>query len=718
MQAGFSALEAGMVRAKNSINVAMKNLSDMLFSIVGFFIIGFGIMFGASYDGLFGTDAFMLNNRVGEYDYAYFIFQAVFAGTAATIVSGAVAERMRFEAYLITAIVITVLIYPVYGHWVWNSEGWLAKMGFVDFAGSSVVHSIGAWVGLAGALIIGPRIGRYDKDGKVNDIPASNIPIAVIGVFILWFGWFGFNGGSTLMGDGSAAKIIVNTSISAAIGGITTFAISKIITGKPRVEKMLNGTLAGLVGITAGCAVVDPVGAMYIGIGSGIVVYGAELLLIYVLKIDDPVGAIPVHGASGVFGTLALALFAPAEALPSGDNLAQLWIQFIGVASAFLWAFGTGLILFLLFKFFNILRVPPEYETRGLNEMEHGARQTMLDTYDTISYMIKTGDFNKRVDEELGTEAGDIARVFNVLVDEINSASNAANQVASGNISMTIDAKSEDDKLGNALKSMIEKLQKFVFELYEVVHYVDVSTKNLESSSTTLEGSNSLLLQSIQDVTRSMEDVNIASKAMEENSKEGVRSISNVVSAIKSMERTMHEFKSSIDLLSNSVDDIESMVSLINDIADQTNLLALNAAIEAARAGEHGRGFAVVADEVRKLAEKTQEATTEISSRLGVLKDHSFSAVNTANSGLEVINKGVKTVNETSSIFELINESVLRVGAKMRESISNAKKQEIESEHSKNSISEIKNIVHLLRVQVEKLQRIVSFFNCNAARVN
>ncbi|NWF66637.1 MAG: hypothetical protein HXX81_04115 [Campylobacterales bacterium] len=229
MQAGFTALEAGLVRAKNSINVAMKNFSDTLFSLIGFYIIGFGIMFGVSIDGLFGSSAFLLEGKSEPYDYAYFIFQAVFAGTAATIVSGAIAERMKFEGYLISSIMISVLIYPVFGHWVWNADGWLAKSGFVDFAGSTVVHSIGGWVGLAGAIILGARIGKFDENGKPRDILGYSIQTSVVGVFILWFGWFGFNGGSTLVADGSVAKIIVNTILSGAIGGIVCLMLSKII---------------------------------------------------------------------------------------------------------------------------------------------------------------------------------------------------------------------------------------------------------------------------------------------------------------------------------------------------------------------------------------------------------------------------------------------------------------------------------------------------------
>ncbi len=481
MQAGFSALESGLVRAKNSINVSLKNFSDLIFSMITFFVLGFAFMFGTSGNGWIGLEGFFLEGKSQPYDYAYFIFQAVFAGTAATIVSGAVAERMRFEAYLISTVIISALIYPLYGHWAWNSEGWLFKLNFVDFAGSAVVHSIGGWVGLAGALVLGPRLGKFNADGSANDIPASSIPSAVLGAFILWFGWFGFNGGSTLIGDGSIAKIVVNTSISGSVASITAFAISKTLTGKFRAEHILNGALGGLVGVTAGCAVLEPMGALYIGLGAGVVVYFAEVLLLK-LKIDDPVGAVPVHGFCGCYGTLALAVFAPADALPMKDHLAQLGVQAIGSATAFAWAFCVGLLLFSLLKWMRILRVPPEYESRGLNEAEHGAKQTMLDTYDTISYMVKSGDFSRKITPEIGTEAGDIAKVFNLLVDELNDITHVAHNISQGALGKDAMPKSERDMLGQAMASMVLRLRQFAVNLTDITAQLDGSSGELDAA--------------------------------------------------------------------------------------------------------------------------------------------------------------------------------------------------------------------------------------------
>jgi len=717
MQAGFTALESGLVRAKNSINVAIKNVSDMTFSLIVYFLVGFGLMFGADIGGFMGGDKFLLTGADTPDDYAFFIFQAVFCGTAATIVSGAVAERMQFSGYLIAAIFISAVVYPISGHWIWGEGGWLMDMGFVDFAGSTVVHSVGAWFGLAGALLLGPRLGRYDKDGKVHELPGNSIHVAALGVFILWFGWFGFNGGSTLNGDGSVAKIVVNTSLAAAIGGITAFALSNMFDGKPNVIKMLNGVLAGLVGITAGCAVLDPLSSIYVGIGAGVVVYLAELFLIYILKVDDPVGAIPVHGFGGLWGTLALAIFAPASELPAGSNLAQLWIQFIGVSVSFLWAFLLGLLFFLFLKMINKLRVPPEFEIRGLNESEHGAKQSMLDTYDTIDYMIRTGDFSKKIDVEIGTEAGDIARVFNELVDEVQRVAHSADMVAKGDISTNIEPKGESDKLGISINQMIEKLRTFVLKLTQTVKNIEESANSLGDSSKALITSNDSLSESINQVSLNIKQTSEAMESMEQSSNEGRLFMNTIVDSMQKMNQTMNHFKQNIDTLNGSVNDIESIVKLINDIAEQTNLLALNAAIEAARAGEHGRGFAVVADEVRSLAERTQKATNEIKGRLSVLKDNSNQATEASQEGVKTIDDGTRKIEQANEIFGSITDAVSNVKTKMGDVVSITQNEVKESMATKNSIDTIEKIIKNLLGEVESLRSITAFFRLKSAEL-
>ncbi len=378
MQAGFAMVESGFTRAKNTINIMMKNLMDFSIGTVAFWLVGFGLMFGVS-NGLFGTTNFALSlNDVegSDWNWTFLLFQTVFAGTAATIVSGAMAERTKFTGYLIYSIFICALIYPVFGSWAWggllDGGGWLEGLGFLDFAGSTVVHSIGGWLALAGAIVLGPRIGKYGPGGKAKAIPGHNIALGALGVFILWFGWFGFNPGSTTFGDGNIGRIAVTTNLSAAGGAIAAMFTAWFTLGKPDGSMALNGALAGLVGITAGCDVVSPLGSLIIGLAAGALVVGSVLFIDIKLKIDDPVGAVSVHGVCGAWGTLAVGLFAADGGLFYGGGIKLFFIQLTGVAAAFIWSFGLGLILFFLVKKTIGLRVSREEELRGLDIGEHG----------------------------------------------------------------------------------------------------------------------------------------------------------------------------------------------------------------------------------------------------------------------------------------------------------------------------------------------------------
>ncbi|MFH5831770.1 ammonium transporter [Halalkalibaculum sp. DA384] len=383
MQAGFALVETGFTRAKNVTNIMMKNLMDFGLGTIVFWACGFGLMYGTDMFGLFGTSNFFLSEAVtpsGELDawlYGYWFFQAVFAATAATIVSGAVAERTKFSAYIIYTVIITAFIYPIVGHWIWGG-GWLEKLGFYDFAGSTVVHGVGAWAGLAGTMILGPRIGRFAR-GKVTNIPGHSMALGTLGVFILWLGWFGFNPGSTLGADLSIARIAVTTNLAAAGGAVTTMAVVWYRRGKPDLTYTLNGALAGLVAITAGCAVVSPVSALIIGSIGGL----SMMLGMYLLEkngIDDPVGAIPVHGFAGVWGTLAVGFFAQSPytteltGLFFGGSFTQLLVQALGIFSVFAWTIGTAYLVFKGIEQFHDLRVSAEEELNGLDKYEHGVR--------------------------------------------------------------------------------------------------------------------------------------------------------------------------------------------------------------------------------------------------------------------------------------------------------------------------------------------------------
>ncbi|MCX7770185.1 MAG: ammonium transporter [Proteobacteria bacterium] len=374
MQAGFAMVETGLTRAKNAVNIMMKNLMDYVLGSVAFFFIGFGLMFGTNPTGFIGTDGFMLSDYAKDKDlwlFAFWMFQVVFAATSATIVSGAMAERTKFIAYLIYSFVISAVIYPIFGSWCWgglyHGKGWLEKMGFIDFAGSTVVHSIGGWAALAGAIVLGPRIGKFDASGKPKAIPGHSITLATLGVFILWFGWFGFNPGSTTVAGGDAAKIAVNTNLAAATGGLGALITAWILFKKPEATMSLNGVLAGLVAITAPCNNVSALSSLIIGFLAGIIVVISVLFIEKVLKVDDPVGAVSVHGVCGAFGTLCAAIFNEA-----GFSMQLLYVQALGVICAFLWSFILCFILFKIIALTVGLRVSKEEEMEGLDITEHG----------------------------------------------------------------------------------------------------------------------------------------------------------------------------------------------------------------------------------------------------------------------------------------------------------------------------------------------------------
>ena len=379
MQAGFALVEAGFTRSKNTTNILFKNLMDYTIGTVAFWLVGFGIMFGTKNGFFGGIDLFSHNTyRSDVPDLAFLIFQTVFAATAATIVSGGMAERTKFNAYLMYSAFITLIIYPVSGHWAWGG-GWLSQMStpFHDFAGSSVVHMVGGVAAMSGAAVLGPRLGKYDKNGKPKAIPGHSMTLATLGVFILWIGWFGFNPGSQLAASGmtnakAIALIFVTTNIAAAGGALSTMIFVWLKYRKPTLSMTLNGALAGLVAITAGCDAVSPGGALVIGLLAGLLVVLSVQFFDNIAKIDDPVGAISVHGVCGLFGTLMVGVFSTSEGLIYGYGGTLLKSQLIGVVSIALWALVTSFILFKSLKYLNGLRVEKRIEEEGLDIYEHG----------------------------------------------------------------------------------------------------------------------------------------------------------------------------------------------------------------------------------------------------------------------------------------------------------------------------------------------------------
>ncbi|ETI59335.1 ammonium transporter [Marinomonas profundimaris] len=426
MQAGFLCLESGRIRSKNSINVAAKNISDFIISTTLFWFFGFGIMFGDSVAGLFGVSDFLFDDKHTSWEVSFFIFQMMFCGTAATLTSGAVAERMTFIGYLAITAVLSAFIYPIVGHWAWSGvypsegpRGWLESLGFVDFAGSTVVHSVGGWVALAAIMIIGPRLGRFEQGIRLP--PGNNLPLSALGTLLIWFGWIGFNGGSTLALTDDVPIIILNTFISAAWGGLIAAGINYFRDGYVEVGFVLNGTIAGLVGITASCHVVSPGASVVIGGVSGVVVYYGSLLMER-WRLDDALDVVPAHLFAGIWGTLSVALFGKADKIDNGLSfIEQLWVQATGIVVIGVYCFVVGYACMWLLNRFMPLRASKEQEEQGLNVAEHRATTELFDLLTSMQYQQNNADFSTPVPEEPFTEVGQIARKYNQVIGRVSS---------------------------------------------------------------------------------------------------------------------------------------------------------------------------------------------------------------------------------------------------------------------------------------------------------
>ena len=440
MQAGFMCMETGLSRHKNSINVALKNAADFGVAVVVFWIFGFGLMFGKSYNGLFGTDLFFFKTDIAEY-MVYFVFQAMFVATAATIISGAVAERMKFNGYIIITILATGIIYPIVGHWAWsssylnnmdaerqlleitgqiNTSGWLSTLGFIDFAGSTIVHSVGGWMALAAVMILGPRIGKYSKANQ-GKFTGSSFPLAVLGTLILWFGWFGFNGGSNGAMDEAVPLILINTFLAASFGLLTGLGISFLLFKKPDPYYVIIGPLAGLVAITAGCNSMTSIVSIFVGIiGAIIAIIVNEVLHKY--EIDDVVGAIPVHLAAGVWGTLAVGFFSDLDILGTGlSRFEQIEAQLIGIISIGAFSFIGSYFILKLLNYLYPLRVSPVQEELGLNIAEHNATSVEHDLISILEKQSETGDLTIRGPQDPFTAGGVIGLYYNKLMSKLEN---------------------------------------------------------------------------------------------------------------------------------------------------------------------------------------------------------------------------------------------------------------------------------------------------------
>lgn len=646
MQAGFMCLEAGMAAAKHSINVAIKNMADFVIAVAAFWAVGFGLMFGASENGIIGTSDFFIPVD-DPWRAAFFIFQSVFVGTAATIDSGAIAGRTKFGAYLFLSALVSLLIYPVFGHWAWGSllhgeqQGWLETIGFIDFAGSTVVHSLGGWVALAGVIVIGPRIGKYDEDGKPRRLQPHNLTLTYLGTFILFFGWFGFNGGSTLEAGPAVAPIIMNTILAGCLGCISCSALSWMFSPfrRPEGEMICNGVLGGLVAITAGCASVGTAGAATIGLIAGFVVFFGSHFIEKILKLDDVVGAIAVHGLAGAWGTIAVGIFITESNLGETSRLSQIGVQTLGVFTCFFWTFLSAYLIMRLINWITPLRVPPEDEQVGLNISEHGAASTILDLANAMHKATSTGDFSKdlMVEVEYGTEAGDLAQGFNQMLDAIHEAFREIQKQREM-------SSSNRERYFKVVEGHIGRLYQKAQEIAEATYRSALKSEEIS--------------QLIYEIANASQKIS-----------ESMVTISQNTNHAAAMSQEAYEkatdSKTVVDQFGRSAEEIGKFVDMINNIALQSRMVALNASVEAARAGQVGKGFAVVAEEIQVLAQQSKEATDYIAAKTEEIQQGTQAitrTIDTISVRLEDINQVnntiATTVEQNTSITATVSNNV------------------------------------------------------------
>ncbi|MEZ5656925.1 MAG: ammonium transporter [Sphingobium sp.] len=686
MQIGFLFLEAGMVRSKNSINVAMKNLLDFVVSTLCFAGVGFALMFGATQSGLFGWDNGLVLARFDDLStITFFFFQVMFCGTAATIVSGAVAERMRFGSYMACVMILAAFVYPIAGHWAWGGllsdtgPGWLEARGFIDFAGSTVVHVIGGVTAFAMIIALGPRLGRFTDDGKAIRIHGHSPVMTVAGVLLLWIGWFGFNAGGATAGSDDFAHALMNTLMAGAAGGAAGMLLGRGMDGYYLYDRTTNGVVAGLVAITAGCVTSSTFGATWTGaLGAVAAILGQEFLERR-CKIDDAVGAVSAHAIAGAVGTLCVAYAAPLENLSHG-RFAQFQIQAMGVAAIGGFTLLTMLPLAIVAKKIGFLRVPEESELSGLNDSEHHTRLGTADLHAVLLQLINgNSGFDSRVSIEKGGDSEDLANSFNTFLEKLETERDRQEEKlkathAKAELEFTRRERAEieraiaeEQRLREDARAASRRAAQLESVLASFDGTITQAVETLLSASNALGSTANMLATDAEATERNADAASV-------NARDVLSSSTTVAAATSQLSSTVREIAAQVNTmravaietaetgksserlftsLNDSASQISQIVDFIQSVAKQTNLLALNASIEAARAGPSGAGFAVVAAQVKDLARQTGDAANNVQLWIDdVTKaiDQTIVAMTSVAGSIE------KTEKAAISVSDIINE--------------------------------------------------------------